>query len=128
MPSRRPGDLAFAFVGWYLLAFAPVVEVGELLTSDLVVGDTTFLVVAVVALPLAVGHWLDRRSVGPLGAMFFWTLAFGVVVGLPLAYLLDEFGVAGGLGEAGARLLFLAVVYGAAYAVGVRRRADARLL
>lgn len=121
MPPRRPGDLAYAFGGWFLLALAPAVGALELLASDAGADGTAFLLAGLAAVPLAAFHWLGRWSVGPLGAMFFWTMALAITAGLPLAFLLDRFAVGGGLGEPPVRLAFLAVVYAGAYVVGVRR-------
>lgn len=121
MPSRRLGDLAYAFIGWFLLAFAPAAGTLELLAPDLVTGTPPVALAAAVALPLAAVHWRRRWSLGPLGAMFFWTMALAITVGLPLAFLLDAFAVGGGLGDPVVRLSFLAVLYGGAYVVGVKR-------
>ena len=125
MPSRRPGDLAYAFGGWFLLSFAPAAGALELLAPALATGRPPFVLAGVVALPLAVVHWRRRWSVGPLGAMFFWTMALTITVGLPLAFLLDTLSVGGGLGRPAVRLGFLATLYAGAYVLGVRRDAGA---
>lgn len=122
MPARRLGDLAYALGGWFLLALAPAAGVIELLAPDALATRSAFALAALVAVPLAALHWLDRRAVGPLGAMFFWAVALSVTAGLPLAFLLDAYAVGGGLGAPAVRLAFLAVVYAGAYVVGVRRR------
>ncbi|QLG29089.1 hypothetical protein HUG10_16820 [Halorarum halophilum] len=124
IPSRRLGDLAYALGGWFLLALAPATGALELLAPHAVASGTAFPLAGLAAVPLAALHWLERWSVGPLGAMFFWTMALAITAGLPLAFLLDWFAVGGGLGEPAVRLGFLAVVYAGAYVVGVRRRAD----
>lgn len=122
MPARRLGDLAYALGGWFLLALAPAAGVIELLSLGAVGTGPAFVLAALVAVPLAAFHWLGRRSVGPLGAMFFWAVALSVTAALPLAFLLDRFAVGGGLGAPPVRLAFLAAVYSGAYVVGVQRR------
>jgi hypothetical protein len=119
---RRVGDLAYALGGWFLLAFAPAVGTLELLAPSLASGAASFVLAATAALPLSVVHWRNHWSVGPLGAMFFWTMALAITAGLPLAFVLDRFDVGGGLGVPTVRLGFLAVLYAGAYVLGVRRR------
>lgn len=121
MSPRRLGDLAYAFGGWFLLALAPAAGALELLAPFATAPGAALALAGLVALPLAGLHWLERWSVGPLGAMFFWTMALAITAGLPLAFLLDRFAVGGGLGEPAVRLGFLVLVYAGAYVVGVRR-------
>ena len=90
---RPPTDLAYASLGWFLFAFPPGVGVARLVAPALAAGRTPFLLAGLLALPLAALHWLAGWSVGPLGALFFWSVALWVGVGLPAALLFDLLGV-----------------------------------
>lgn len=90
---RPPTDLAYASLGWFLLAFPPVVSVARSVAPALAAGRTPFLLAGLFALPFAALHWLVGWSVGPLGALFFWSVALWVGVGLPAALLFDLLGV-----------------------------------
>lgn len=114
--TRPLGDLGYAYLGWFLLTFGPVVGVGRLVAPALATGPTPFVLAGVVALPLAVGHWHAGWSVGPLGATVFWSVALWVVVGLPATLLFDVLGVDPGVPF----LAVVAVVYAGAAALAVR--------
>lgn len=117
--TRPPGDLAYAYVGWFLLAFVPVVGVAEAWAPGLASGRSPFLVAGLLALPLAVGHWYAGWSVGPLGATVFWAAALSLAVGLPLSFL-DAFVTSGWLDSPAVRLGLLAAVYAGAAALATR--------
>ncbi|MFB6154708.1 MAG: hypothetical protein ABEJ22_02360 [Haloferacaceae archaeon] len=82
MPSRSPLDLLLSFVGVFLVTVGPVgVVTASLLPPDV---STTVLTVggtALVSVPLAVWYWRSGRSVGDLGAFFFWVTGLSVVFG-----------------------------------------------
>lgn len=102
---RPLGDLGYAFVGWFLLAVAPV----------------AFLLGS-VAPPAAVAHRYAGRPVGPLGATHLLAVTLTVGVGLPVYFLSRLTGGDGWLGSPAVRLVGLRVVYAVAFAPAVRRR------
>ena len=82
MPSRSPLDLLLTFVGWFLLAFGPVSVVSTyVFPPDTVTSLVDFGATTLVALPLAVWYWKSGRSLGDLGAFFFWVMALTLVFG-----------------------------------------------
>ena len=117
-PPRAPLDLLLSFVGFFLVAFAPVsVAVSFVTPPDALTTAVDVGVTVLVAGALALPYWWTGRSVGDVGALFFWIVAVALLLGLPAFPAIGALSIAPETGSAEAAVVdaaFFAVVYAVA--------------
>ena len=119
MNVRALVDSLLTYLGCFFVAFVPInVVTTAALPPDATTGSIKLGATALVSVPLAVAYRRSGRSLGDLGAFYFWTVLLTLILGFAVLVgfvLLDATFKVGSPANAAFSLGFLGVIYAIAY-------------